>query len=81
MRLAYNSVRKRVAETLLKIHRQSGNKDNSIAVSRNNLASMAGTAQETASRTISDFCDEGLIKKQGSLLIILNEQKLERLKN
>ncbi|WP_162127914.1 response regulator [Flavobacterium phycosphaerae] len=81
MQLAYNSVRKRVAEGLLKFYRQQGNNDKSVTVSRNNLAAMTGTAQETVSRTLTDFCDEGLIKKEGSTIIILNEQKLERLKN
>ncbi|WP_333600913.1 response regulator [Flavobacterium sp.] len=81
MRLAYNSVRKRVAEALLKFYRQQENKDNTVAVSRNNLAAMTGTAQETVSRTLSDFCDEGLIEKRGTVIIILNEQKLENLKN
>lgn len=81
MRLAYNSVRKRIAEALLKFYREHGNSDNSVTVSRNNLAAMTGTAQETVSRTLTDFSDEGLIEKQGSSIIILNEQKLERLKN
>jgi len=81
MQLAYNSVRKRVAEGLLKFYRQQGNNDKTVSVSRNNLAAMTGTAQETVSRTLTDFSDEGLIEKQGSTIIILNEQKLERLKN
>jgi len=81
MQLAYNSVRKRVAEGLLKFYRQHGNGDNSVTVSRNNLAAMTGTAQETVSRTLTDFSEEGLIEKQGGTIIILNEQKLERLKN
>lgn len=81
MRLAYNSVRKRIAESLLLFYRQNENKDKSVSVSRNNLAAMTGTAQETVSRTLSDFSDEGLIGKQGNAIIILNEQKLENLKN
>jgi len=81
MQLAYNSVRKRIAEALLKFYRQRSNKDNSVSVSRNNLAAMTGTAQETVSRTLTDLCDEGLIEKQGSVIVVLNEQKLERLRN
>lgn len=81
MQLAYNSVRKRIAECLLKFYRQHGNSANSVTVSRNNLAAMTGTAQETVSRTLTDFSDEGLIEKQGGTIIILNEQRLERLKN
>lgn len=82
MQLAYNSVRKRVAEGLLKFYRQRANiSENTVSVSRNDLAAMTGTAQETVSRTISDLCDEGLIEKQGNMIVVLNEQKLERLKN
>lgn len=81
MQLAYSSVRKRIAEGLLRFYRQRANKDNSVIVSRNDLASMTGTAQETVSRTLTDFCDEGLIEKQASVIFVLNEQKLENLKN
>jgi CRP-like cAMP-binding protein len=81
MQLAYSSVRKRIAEGLLRFYRQRANKDNSVIVSRNDLAAMTGTAQETVSRTLTDFCDEGLIEKQASVILVLNEQKLENLKN
>ncbi|WP_298223846.1 response regulator [Flavobacterium sp.] len=81
MRLAYNSVRKRISETILMLYRQQANKDHSVAVSRSNLASMTGTAPETVSRTLSDFADEGLIEKQGSIILVVDQRKLERLKN
>lgn len=81
MQLAYNSVRKRIAEALLRFYRQRENRDNSVKVSRNDLAAMTGTAQETVSRTLTDFCDEGLIEKDGSKIVVVNEQKLERLRN
>jgi DNA-binding response OmpR family regulator len=81
MQLAYSSVRKRIAEGLLRFYRQRANKDNSVIVSRNDLAAMTGTAQETVSRTLTDFCDEGLIEKQASVILVINEQKLENLKN
>ena len=81
MQLAYSSVRKRIAEGLLRFYRQRSNKDNSVTISRNDLAAMTGTTQETVSRTITDFADEGLIQKEGSMLFILDEDKLEQLKN
>lgn len=81
MQLAYHSVRKRVAEGLLKFYRQRTNKDNSLKVSRNDLAAFTGTAQETVSRALTDLCEEGLIEKQGSTLLVLDEKKLERLRN
>jgi DNA-binding response OmpR family regulator len=81
MQLAYSSVRKKVSEALLRFYRQRTNKDNSVLISRNDLAAMTGTAQETVSRTLTDFADEGLIEKQGSVILILNEQKLDCLRN
>lgn len=83
LKLAYNSVRKRVAEALVNLHkRYNSNTDNvSINLSREDLASMVGTSQETAIRTLSDFKDEGLIAIKGGKIDILNPEKLARLKN
>lgn len=80
LQLAYQSVRKRIAEVLLRIYRQENNGD-SISISRIDLAAMSGTAPETVSRTLSDFKDEGYIEKKGSVITILNQKKLEQLKN
>ncbi len=80
LQLAYHSVRKRMAESIVKLAK--GDKEgNSFKVSREDLAAMAGMATETVSRTLSDFKGEGLIDKKGSLISVLNLQKLERMKN
>ncbi len=80
LQLAYHSVRKRMAEAIVKLAK--GDKDaSSFKISREDLAAMAGMATETVSRTLSDFKDEGLIDKKGSMISILNLQKLERMKN
>lgn len=80
MQLAYQSVRKRIAESLLRLYRQQA-EANSIIVTRIDLASMSGTAPETVSRTLSDFKEEGLIEKKGSTITILEPKRLEKLKN
>lgn len=80
VQLAYHSVRKRLAETLLRIndiHLQS----NVFKISRDDLAGMAGMATETVSRTLSDFKEEKLIEKKGSEIHLLNVEKLKNLKN
>lgn len=77
LQLAYHSVRKRMAEVLLRVAKSEGK----VKLSRENLASMAGMATETVSRTLSDFKDEALIEKQGSTIIILNQKGLEQMKN
>lgn len=84
VRLAYNSVRKRVAEALIDL-RNKYKKENeakfSISISREDLANIVGTAPETVIRTLSDFKDEKLIDIKASNITILDEGKLERMKN
>ncbi|WP_439696936.1 response regulator [Mucilaginibacter sp. AW1-7] len=80
MQLAYHSVRKRMAEALCRLHRQHADSDG-IKITREDLAAMAGMATETVSRTLSDFKDEGIIEKKGSLITILQPEKLSKMKN
>ena len=83
LQLAYHSVRKRMAEVLLRLARQKSQEglNTSIRISREDLAAMAGMATETVSRTLSDFKEEGLISKQGSQIDLLDISKLQRMKN
>ena len=81
--IAYNSLRKKVADALVALNRKyKGDKDNYVIdISRENLATIAGTAKESLIRTLSDFKDEKLIEIKGGDIIILNEKKLENLLN
>jgi len=84
IKLAYNSVRKRVAEGLILLidkYKKENDSTFSMAISREDLSNIAGTAQETAIRTLSEFKSEKLIDIKGSLITILNEEKLRTLKN
>jgi len=83
LQLAYHSVRKRMAEVLIRL---STNKEAvvdavTLSMSRDNLASMAGMATETVSRILSDFKDEGLIERKGSQILILDHLRLHAMKN
>jgi CRP-like cAMP-binding protein/CheY-like chemotaxis protein len=80
LHLAYNSVRKRMAKSLLRLNKQAP-ASKGFKISREDLAAMAGMATETVSRTLTDFKDEGLIEKKGSTIVILNEDKLAKMKN
>jgi CRP-like cAMP-binding protein len=83
LKLAYNSVRKRVADALLQLAGKFGvltTDSVTIQTSRENMASMAGTSNETISRTLTDFKDELLIEKNGNLISILSIDKLKRIK-
>jgi CRP-like cAMP-binding protein/AmiR/NasT family two-component response regulator len=79
MQMAYHSVRKKMAEALLRLQRQGGT--DSFKIAREDLAAMAAMATETVSRTLSDFKDEGLIEKSGSKITILSTAKLTKMKN
>lgn len=81
LQLAYHSVRKRMAQTMVRLARQYADGQESFKISREDLAAMAGMATETVSRTLSDFKDEGLIDKKGSAITILDIDRLNRMKN
>lgn len=76
--LAYNSLRKKVAEALLALNKKF---HANIHLSRENLAHIAGTATESLTRTLSDFKEEKLIDIQSGEIVILNERKLANLVN
>ena len=81
---AYNSLRKKVADTLVAIDEKynKGKKEGYfIDLSRDNLASIAGVAKESLIRTLSDFKNENLISLEGSQIHILNYRKLVGMHN
>jgi len=80
LQLAYFSVRKRMAEVLLKLHTKHPHSEN-FEISRENLASMAGMAIETVSRILSDFKEENLIDRSAGKITILDVLRLQKLKN
>jgi len=77
LHLAYNSVRQRTAEALLKATTLKDAKS-IIAISREDLAKMVGTASESVIRVLSDFKDEGLIVIEGGKIRIMEPAKLEK---
>ncbi|MCK0146651.1 response regulator [Arenibacter sp. F26102] len=66
LQMAYSSVRKKTAQTLLQFAEIMNNKtEDPIKISRNDLASVAGIATESLIRTLSGFKKEGLIDIEG----------------
>jgi CRP-like cAMP-binding protein/FixJ family two-component response regulator len=83
MRIAYHSVRKRVAEALLHLdekYKVEG-KSQPIPLMRQDLAQLIGTAKETLIRTVSDFKEEGLVRVQDNAILILDAERLRNLPN
>ena len=77
LNLAYNSVRQRIAEALLKLIQANGGNDK-IQVSREDLAKLVGTAPESVIRGLSDFKDEGLIEIENGKVKVLQSKRLEK---
>lgn len=78
--LAYHSASKRLAQVLIRLY-QNFSPNSVISISRDELAALAGIASETVSRTLSDFKSQGLIKKNGGHIQILNMDGLLSIKN
>jgi CRP-like cAMP-binding protein/CheY-like chemotaxis protein len=73
--LAYNTVRKRVATALAELYdkfqvRQEDYVE--VRITRDELASMVGTATESVIRILSEFKTDGYIKAKGSLITVMD---------
>jgi CRP-like cAMP-binding protein/DNA-binding NarL/FixJ family response regulator len=82
LQLAYASVRQRVAQALLRVHAryaQAGTPELGVRISREDLASIVGTATESLIRCLTDLKDEGLIEAHGREIRISNRAGLDRL--
>ena len=82
--LAYNSVRKRVAQSLMLLkekYEKEGVDIFNMSISREDLANIVGTSKESVIRTLSDFKEEGLIEIKGSNIKVINSDRLDRMKN
>ena len=82
--LAYNSLRKKVADALLMLQKKYQDKKGekfAIDISRESLATIAGTATESLIRTLSDFRNEKMIDIKDGTITIINQKKLEHLLN
>lgn len=81
LHLAYNSVRQRVAEQLLVVMEQYDGEEGpkGFSISREDLAGMVGTAQESVIRTLSDFKEEGLIEINTGKIRVVDAERLTQL--
>ena len=75
--MAYSSIRRRVADTLLHLHAQAG-PDGAIELAREDLAAMVGTAPESLIRTLSEFKQDGLVALTPKNIRVLEPEKLRR---
>jgi CRP/FNR family transcriptional regulator len=82
--LASRSVRERMAATLLDLAKRHGTADAlgvtiHLNLTREELASLAGTVLETAVRTLKEFKDDGLLAIDGRRITIVKPEELKRI--
>ena len=79
LELAYESVRKRVANSLVALCDIYGQNDTlTMKVPRELVASMAGTSVETAIRMLSEFKGDGYIDVKASEITVLDYASLKK---
>jgi len=81
LQLAYDSVRKKMAGALLRLYNRQMINTDFFTISREDLAAMACMATETVSRTLSDFRNEKLIKREGIVITVLDPERLAKMRN
>lgn len=82
--MAYKPVRERLAEALLMIKNTYDKEDSpeyTIAMTREDLASLVGTAKETVIRLLSDMKSEGVVSTEGRKITIKDAKALVRISN
>ncbi|WP_431136861.1 response regulator [Psychroserpens mesophilus] len=80
LEMAYGSVNKKTATTILKFAEKINRKpEDPINISRSDLASVAGIATETLIRTLTSFKKQGLIEGDGRNIKILDIEKLKHI--
>jgi CRP-like cAMP-binding protein/CheY-like chemotaxis protein len=80
LHLAYDSVRKRVANALILLHdryQEEGREE--IRILREDLARLVGTAKESVIRMLSEFKDDGFIDIVDGIITILKRDQLEKI--
>ncbi|CAM3372633.1 response regulator [Aequorivita lipolytica] len=80
VKMAYSSVRKKTAATILQFSEIMNKKPNApLRISRNDLATTAGIATESLIRTLSDFKRDGLIEIEGRDIRIIDMESLREI--
>lgn len=80
--MSQKNVRERLAELFLNFTKNYGIEEADgrirldIKLSRDEIASIVGTAHETIIRMISEFKEEGILEQEGKTIFITDEEKL-----
>jgi DNA-binding response OmpR family regulator len=77
LHLAYNSVRKRVADAVLLLAEKTDSGD--INILRDDLARIVGTAKESVIRMLTEFKEDGYIDIKDGIIVVKNRDKLRNM--
>ncbi|MGB5419950.1 response regulator [Algibacter sp.] len=78
LKMAYGSVTQKTADTILKFAEKMNRRpEDSIKISRNDLASVAGIATETLIRALTEFKKQGIITAEGRNIKVLDIERLK----
>jgi len=80
--IAYKSVRERLAEALLLLQEKFKHENDNpeiISVTREDLATLIGTAKETVIRLLSDFKEEGIVESLGRKIVLKDQDALVKM--
>lgn len=77
LQLAYNSVRKRVADAVLYLSEKEGKTE--ISILRDDLARIVGTAKESVIRMLTEFKQDGYIDIIDGVIHLKDRQQLENM--
>ena len=77
--IAYDSVRKRIAQTLLNLSESKQNEG--VRLLREDISNMVGTAKESVSRILSEFRADNIIEISAGRINILQRDKLANIMN
>ncbi len=77
LQLAYNSVRKRVADAILQLSEKEAKQD--IQILRDDLARIVGTAKESVIRMLTEFKEDGYIEIVDGAIHIVDRERLENM--
>ncbi|MCI4649982.1 MULTISPECIES: response regulator [Phaeodactylibacter] len=77
LNLAYNSVRRRVADAILLLHEKQG--EGNISILRDDLARIVGTAKESVIRMLTEFKEDGYIEVIDGAIKIVDPEGLRNM--
>lgn len=82
MDMAYNTVRKRTADALMKLYEKYREENDPVSfkVARADLAGMVGTAPESVIRILSELKQDGLIEIDSSQITVLKPDQISKIK-